>query len=256
VDAFAERQFSGNPAAVCPLTAWLPDAQMQAIAAENNLAETAFFVAQDDLYQLRWFTPEVEVDLCGHATLAAAHVLWTELGVTVDSLRFDTRSGLLTVSRNDGLITLDFPAEPPQVVEPPEGLFEAIGAAPELCLYNQDYVLVFSEPQQVTSLAPDFRALANIDARGVIATAPHAEYDFICRFFGPAVGIDEDPVTGSAYTKLIPYWANRLKKSTLSARQVSTRGGDVWCQMSSDRVLISGHACTYLRGTVRLNSAD
>ena len=217
------------------------------------MAETAFFVASGDAYDLRWFTPEVEVDLCGHATLATAHILWTELGETADLLRFNTRSGELLVSRKEDKLVMEFPAEPAVEVAVPDGLFDALGATPQSCLFNQDYVVVFHCEQEVRDLAPDFRALKSIEARGVIATAPGDKHDFVCRFFGPAVGIDEDPVTGSAFTKLIPLWSSRLEQKQMTARQISARGGDVWCEMQGERVQISGFAKTYLRGTILID---
>lgn len=258
VDAFTDRVFAGNPAAVCPLTAWLPDAQMQAIAAENNLAETAFFVPRPGTaaeYELRWFTPAVEVDLCGHATLATAHVLLRHLGATAQELTFHTRSGPLHVRpAADGRLTLDFPAQPPRpLAQHPEGLTDGLRATPLRILAGPDLIAVFDTEAEVRALHPNQLHLAKVEYRGVIATAPGSGgVDFVSRWFGPRVGVPEDPVTGSAHTQLVPYWAQQLGKTTFYARQVSARGGELWCELQGERVLISGHAVTYLRGEIEL----
>ncbi len=255
VDAFADRLFTGNPAAVCPLQGWLDDWQMQAIAAENNLAETAFFVPQGKGFQIRWFTPALEVDLCGHATLAAAHILFTELGFAEDIIEFHSRSGLLTVTRDQDRLTMDFPAEPALATQTPPNMEGALGYLPSEVLFNQDYLCVFDEETIIRDMQPDFAALSHFDARGIIVTAPAEKYDFICRFFAPQVGINEDPVTGSAFTKLAPYWSRRLDKEQLFAHQASKRGGDVWCEVDEakqGRIVISGSAVTFMRGTMNL----
>jgi PhzF family phenazine biosynthesis protein len=251
VDAFASRVFSGNPAAVCPLEAWLDDALMQSIAAENNLAETAFFVPDEDSgFRIRWFTPTTEVNLCGHATLASAFVLFNELGHTSPEVVFKSRSGELRVCQSDQLLELDFPAQAVVPCPIPEGLESALGAKVFECYLGEDYLVVLDSEDAVKKLSPDFYALMNFEHRGVIVTARAAEYDFVNRFFGPNVGINEDPVTGSAFTQLIPYWAQRLGKATLTAKQVSSRGGEVFGQLVSERVLIAGAAALYMRGTI------
>lgn len=247
VDAFTQRRFAGNPAAVCPLERWLPDATMQAIAAENNLAETAFFVAEAGGFHLRWFTPAVEVDLCGHATLAAGFVLMTEIDRGRAAVRFSSRSGPLTVTRDGAAYTLDFPARPPVPSDSPVGLAAALGCAGgemEL-LRSRDWLVVLESAAAVRAVRPDFAALARVEgAFATIVTGPGdaAGVDFVSRFFAPAQGIDEDPVTGSAHCTLAPYWAARLGKTELEARQVSARGGEVRCTLRGDRVDLTGHA--------------
>lgn len=250
VDAFASEPFTGNPAAVVPLQRWLSDVQMQAIAEENNLSETAFFVAEEEGYRIRWFTPADEVDLCGHATLASAFVLFTELGHPGAVVQFQSRSGLLSVTRNDHLFMLDFPSQPPAPVTAPELLLKGLGRQPAECLVEEDYMAVFDSEEEVAELSPDFDALGRLDRRGVIVTAPSEQYDFIARFFAPALGVPEDPVTGSAYTHLAPYWSDRLGKGRLHARQISARGGEVICEQQGDRVLISGQALKFMQGEI------
>ena len=240
IDAFTSRVFGGNPAAVCPLETWPDDVTMQAIALENNLSETAFFVDAADHYDLRWFTPAAEVDLCGHATLATAHLLFNELEVGGDAVHFETRSGRLTVSRDGDLLVMNFPAAPPQPCAAPDDLAPALGAAPSELLVADDYMAVFASEAEVRVLAPDFARLARLDRRGVIVTAAGAEADFVSRFFAPKLGVPEDPVTGSAHCELTPYWAKRVGKSVLSAHQVSARGGELICEDRGERVLISG----------------
>jgi PhzF family phenazine biosynthesis protein len=252
VDAFASRPFEGNPAAVCPLKHWLPDDLMQSIAAENNLSETAFFVPDGADYAIRWFTPMAEVDLCGHATLASAWVLFNRLGFRSDTVRFSSRSGMLKVARDGDLLVLDFPCQAPRPCAKPPGLAKALGAQPTECLENVDLVAVFEEAQVVQDLKPLMERLSALDYRGIIVTAPGGGYDFVSRFFGPAVGVPEDPVTGSAHTKLAPYWAARLGKERLRARQVSARGGDLDCRVKGDRVLIAGLAAPFLEGMLSL----
>lgn len=256
VDAFAERPFTGNPAAICPLEQWLPDATMQAIAAENNLAETAFFVREEKGFGLRWFTPETEVDLCGHATLASAHVLMTELQRDMREVHFHTRSGELIVSRENDLYTMDFPSRPPAVTEAGAGLLDALGGSPEAVLAARDYVVVYKSEDEVRALQPNLFALCSIDRFAVIVTAPGREVDFVSRFFAPAKGVPEDPVTGSAHCTLVPYWAARLAKNKLHARQVSARGGNLWCELRGDRVRMSGHAVMVIKGEFMLADAQ
>jgi predicted PhzF superfamily epimerase YddE/YHI9 len=254
VDAFAGQVFSGNPAAICPLEAWLPDAQMQAIAAENNLAETAFFVSNGHGYKLRWFTPMVEVDLCGHATLASAQVILNDLTPGERSVSFETKSGTLTVTRDGDLYSLDFPSRPPAACEPFPGLVPALGGKPEAVLAARDYFVVYGSEDELRALKPDMQALMNIDRFAVIATAPGLNADFVSRFFAPAKGVPEDPVTGSAHCSLIPYWSKRLGKNKLHAYQVSPRGGELWCEDRGGRVTISGKAARFFEGTIFLNS--
>jgi len=251
-DAFTDKLFGGNPAAVCPLNEWLPAPEMQKIAAENNLAETAFFIPQGNDFELRWFTPELEIDLCGHATLASAHIIFTQLGYQADVIHFHTlKAGRLMVTRNEDLYTLDFPSRVAEPAEAPVGLLEALGGStPVEVLRSRDYMLVYQTEAEVRALRPDFNALSKIDALGIIVTAPGDNSDFVSRFFAPAAGINEDPVTGSAHCNLIPYWADRLSKNDLYAFQVSERLGELWCQLQGDRVLMSGKAVTYLKGEI------
>jgi PhzF family phenazine biosynthesis protein len=252
VSAFTTNPFGGNPAGVCPLNAWLPDATLQGIAANNNLAETAFTVPRGSDFDLRWFTPTVEVDLCGHATLAAASVLFNQHGVTGTEIRFHSRSGLLSVSRSDDVLTLDFPSRPGVPAEPKTlpGLIAGLGAQPSSVLKSRDYLAIFSNAEEVRALRPDFAALKKLDSLGIIATAPGDDCDFVSRFFAPGAGIDEDPVTGSAHCTLIPYWAGQLGRNKLSARQISQRGGELFCELAGDRVRIGGKAVLYLRGEI------
>ncbi len=256
VDAFTDRLFSGNPAAVCPLETWPPDASLQAIAAENNLAETAFFVregaggAAD--YLLRWFTPAVEVDLCGHATLAAAYVIFRALEPQRTEVRFRTlKAGTLAVKRTGDGLEMDFPARPAVAVTAPPGLIEALGGSPREVLRARDHLVVYATAAEVAALAPDFAALTKVDCWGAIATAPGADgVDFVSRFFAPAQGVPEDPVTGSAHCTLVPYWAKRLGKTRLSARQISRRGGALACTLDGERVRLGGTAVLYLEGAI------
>jgi len=254
VDAFTSAPFGGNPAAVVPLDAWLPDETLQRIAEENNLSETAYFVRKQDGYELRWFTPAVEVDLCGHATLASAYVLFEVLGAQDDVLRFSTRSGELRVSRADGLLAMDFPAKQPVAEEIAPGLLQALGLRGAQALYRtDDYLVVIEDEALIDGLTPDFAALAAFDVRGVAVTAPSAKFDFVSRWFGPRVGVNEDPVTGSAHTSLAPYWAQRLGKRVLTAQQGGARKGQLQCEVRDNgRVVISGQAALYLRGSIYL----
>jgi PhzF family phenazine biosynthesis protein len=252
VDAFTDTVFRGNPAAICPLQEWLPDHTLQSIASENNLAETAYFVPTGDRFQLRWFTPGCEVDLCGHATLASAFVLFEYLHQTGETIRFDTKSGELAVSRNGELLTLDFPARPPSPIQPDPALVKAVGGNPIEVLAARDVLLVYYSDAEVRALAPDMAALAKLDYFGFIATAPGATCDFVSRFFAPAKGVPEDAVTGSAHTTLIPYWAGKLGKTEMKARQISQRTGELYCKLVGDRVKIAGYAAPYLRGTISI----
>ena len=248
VAAFTKRHFAGNPAGVCFLTEWLPDAQMQAIAAENNLAETAFVIERNGYFDLRWMTPTVEVDLCGHATLASAHVIFHHLGRAGDRVCFQSRSGELTVARVEDRLVLDFPSQPPSSCEPPEGLVQGLRAQPRSVWKGPDFLAVFDREEDIKALAPDFEMLAQLDARGTIVTAPGSDCDFVSRFFAPQSGIAEDPVTGSTHCALIPYWSKRLGKKALHARQLSKRGGELFCEDRGERVGIGGNAVTYVEG--------
>ncbi len=253
VDAFASRVFSGNPAAVCPLKKWLPDEQMQAIAAENNLPMTAFFVPNPDGYDLRWFTPEVEVPLCGHATLASAFIIFHDLAPAAKSVRFETKGGALIVTRDGDLLSLDFPSRPPAACELSPELAAMLGSQPEAMLKARDYMAVFASEEEVKKVAPNLDQLKQMtDTFGLIVTAPGKQVDFVSRFFAPAQGIPEDPVTGSAHCTLIPYWSKRLGKKKLHAQQVSARGGELWCEDRGERVSISGKAVRFLEGSIYL----
>jgi PhzF family phenazine biosynthesis protein len=251
-DAFTDTLYGGNPAAICPLDTWLPDATMQKIAAENNLAETAFFVKTTNGYLLRWFTPEFEIDLCGHATLATAHILFTELGYSEPTIYFETvKAGVLTVTKNGDKYTLDFPSRPAEPAILPTGLTEALGMKEPLeFLRSRDYLLVYDNEDEILNCKPDFNLLAKFDVVGIIITSPGKEVDFVSRFFAPSAGIPEDPVTGSAHCNLIPYWAEKLGKNELHAYQQSARKGELWCELKGDRVLMSGKAVTYLKGEI------
>jgi PhzF family phenazine biosynthesis protein len=250
VDAFSSRPFAGNPAAVCPLATWLDDKLLQAIAEENNLSETAFFVPSTKGFRLRWFTPVTEVDLCGHATLAAAHVLFEILGYPDPAITFETNSGNLHVRRNGKLLEMDFPAQPPLPCAAPEALIKGLGVCPSEVLVAQDYLAVYDSEDIISAITPDHTLLSQLDRRGVIVTAPGRDVDFVSRFFAPRVGVPEDPVTGSAHCALTPYWAARLGKDSLLARQVSKRGGELLCAMKGKRVLLSGAAVTVMVATL------
>ena len=253
VDAFTDHLFGWNPAAVCPLEEWPSDELMQAIAAENNLSETAFFVETGGTYQLRWFTPVHEVNLCGHATLATAHVLFEELEYVKEEIHFDTKSGRLIVRKEGNRLEMDFPADKMPQIEAPPILFEALGIRPTSEVYKtDDYMVVLETEKEVAELDPDFRMLSEVNARGIIVTAPGDEVDFVSRFFAPRFGIDEDPVTGSAHTKLTPYWSEKLGKKDMKARQVSPRAGDLMVRDRGDRVEILGKAITFLRGEIEV----
>ena len=252
VDAFSSKVFCGNPAAICPLEEWLPDDQMQAIAGENNLSETAFFVRNGDGYGLRWFTPAVEIDLCGHATLASAFIILNDLTPSENSVRFQTKSGTLVVTRESDLFSLDFPSRPPSECQVHSQLVEAVGASPEAILAARDYLVVYASEDQVRKLEPNMQLLSQLDKFAVIVTAPGRDVNFVSRFFAPAKGVPEDPVTGSAHCTLIPYWSKRLGKKKLHAYQVSRRGGELWCEDRGERVTMSGKAARFLEGTIYL----
>jgi PhzF family phenazine biosynthesis protein len=257
VDAFADRVFAGNPAAVCPLEDWLDADVMQAIASENNLSETAFFLPDGEAYAIRWFTPVAEIDLAGHPTLATAHVIFTALAPERDAITFTTRVGdTLTVSRarsNGGdRLTMDFPARPPKPTDALGDVAAALGAAPQEVLAARDGFAVLARQAEVAALAPNMDAVAALACMGLIATAPGDDCDFVSRFFAPKMGVPEDPVTGSAHCTLIPYWAGRLGKTELLARQISERGGTIYCGHDGERVRIGGNAVTYMVGTIEL----
>ena len=252
VDAFTRRVFAGNPAGVCLLEAWPEDGLLQSIAAENNLPETAFVVPDGSSFALRWFSPRLEIDLCGHATLAAAFVLNLTGRAPGGPIRFATRSGLLTVDKKDDLLLMDFPARPAAPCPAPAELLPGLGAAPQEVYKARDYLAVFAQEEEIAALTPDFAQLSRLDCLGVIATAPGREVDFVSRFFAPRAGIPEDPVTGSSHCTLIPFWAGRTGKNQLSARQLSPRGGELSCEHHGERVRIGGHAVLYQAATLDL----
>ena len=253
VDAFADKVFSGNPAAVCPLDKWLPTETMQAIAEENNLSETAFFLPNGNNYDIRWFTPKAEIGLAGHPTLATAHMIFTELEPDRRRVIFNTHLGdTLEVVLKDDILTMDFPAWQLTPAEGIDQLAFALGARPKTFLNARDGFAVFDRQSDVQALVPDMRKLCAMKYLGIIATAPGDNVDFVSRFFAPAHGIPEDPVTGSAHCELIPYWAKRLGKTELSSRQISQRGGHIYCSYSGDRVKIGGKAVTYMRGEIEI----
>jgi len=250
VDAFTNKLFGGNPAAVCPLEEWLTDELMQQLAAENNLSETAFFVQTGaDEYYIRWFTPEFEIDLCGHATLATAYVLFNEINKTADSIRFHCKSGLLEVKRKGGLIELNFPSRMPQPVDQfPAELLKGLNVEPIEVLKSRDYFVVCKDEAAVCNIVPDFSFLNKLDVVGVIVTAQGNDVDFVSRFFVPNSVIGEDPVTGSAHCNLIPYWSEKLGKNTHTAKQLSAREGELFCELHGDRVTMAGEGVLYLKG--------
>lgn len=251
VDAFTDQLFGGNPAAVCPLETWLPTDKMQQIALENNLSETAFIVPEKDGYHIRWFTPAIEVDLCGHATLATAHAIYTEMNYTGAAIKFYSKSGLLTVSKSEDLYTMNFPTDQLVKVDIPQEIIVGLGKTPsEVFKGKDDYLAIFDNQQTIENFTPDFNQLGKLPARGVIASAKGDTVDFVSRCFFPAAGIDEDPVTGSAHTTMTPYWSKILNKTNLSALQLSSRGGSLQCEHLGNRVNISGKAVTYMRGEI------
>jgi PhzF family phenazine biosynthesis protein len=252
VNAFTNGPFQGNPAAVCPLKAWLDDELLLAVAAENNLSETAFFVPQHDDYHLRWFTPRSEVDLCGHATLASAFVLLTILEPQKERVRFATRSGILTVHREKGLFSMDFPALPPWTsANPPAELLKGLGTGSDhvsVVQVNDNYFVVYKSEDEVRRVRPDFELIKKLHPAGVGVTAPGLSADFVSRYFVPSYGIPEDPVTGSTHCSLAPYWSQRLGKTTLHAQQMSERGGELWCELAGERVILKGKTVLTLQG--------
>jgi PhzF family phenazine biosynthesis protein len=255
LDAFASKPFTGNPAAVCPLEEWPDDATLQAVAAENNLAETAFYVPEDEGFHLRWFTPAIEVELCGHATLASAWVIFNCFDWPLDSIDFRSRSGTLTVARDGERLALDFPSRPASPADGVDAVATALGARPMELLQaaNGNALAVFDSEKAVRALAPDFRKVSLLDPFGVIATGPGGNgTDFVSRYFVPKAGIDEDPVTGSAHCTLVPYWSTHLAKKKLFARQVSKRGGELWCEDRGSRTIIAGDCVPVIEGTITI----
>jgi len=252
IDAFASEVFSGNPAGVCLLEDWLPDAALQSIAAENNLPETAFLVRGEDHYDLRWFTPRVEIDLCGHATLASGYVIFKYVDTDAESVDFMSKSGKLSVDRRDDFFYLDFPSRKAYICARPEGLDSILGASPSDVMASRDLMAVFGDEDQIRTLTPDLSAVAELEYFALIVTAPGRNSDFVSRFFAPGAAIPEDPVTGSAHCTLIPYWSERLGKKELHAFQLSARGGELFCTDRGERVSIGGRCVTYLVGTIIL----
>lgn len=252
IDAFAHSIFEGNPAAVIPLDEWLSDTLLQRIAMENNLSETAFFVLEGEKWHIRWFTPTNEVDMCGHATLASAYVLYEYLGFEGEEVVFISRSGDLRVHKDGELYVMDFPIQPIEPCELPFEIAKAFEVTPIKCYRSMDYILVFKNESDVASAIPNLENLRDIDTRGVIITVPSDKYDFVCRFFAPKVGVDEDPVTGSAFTQLVPYWNRVNAQTSFRAKQISSRGGEIFCTLKGDRVEIAGYAIKYLEGTIEL----
>jgi len=252
IDAFAKKVFEGNPAAICPLDKWLDDALMQKIALENNLSETAFFVKEGEKFHIRWFTPTSEVDMCGHATLASAFVLFEILNYEKNIIVFSSKSGDLRVKRDTDMLVMDFPSQEISACGIPHAISEAFAVEPKECYKSMDYIVVFENEEDVLNAELNLDKLKNIDARGVIITSRSKEYDFISRFFAPKYGIDEDPVTGSAFTQLVPYWSKILNKNEFKAKQVSQRGGEVFCKLNGERVEIAGYGVKYLEGIITL----
>ncbi len=252
IDAFAEKIFQGNPAAICPLKEWLPDEIMQSIAEENNLSETAFFVPTEKGFHIRWFTPVTEVNLCGHATLAAAYVLFDCLGYPHETIVFESRSGLLNVVKKKAWLVMDFPIRSPSLCDTPAEIEEAFDAKPIECLKADDYIVVFENESDVLMADPAPECLKKLDLRGVVITSKSSQYDFIARFFAPKYGIVEDPVTGSAYTQLAPYWSEKMGQSKFRGKQVSRRGGELRCEVVDGRINIYGKATKYLQGEIEL----
>ncbi|WP_428739299.1 PhzF family phenazine biosynthesis protein [Sulfurimonas sp.] len=252
IDAFAKNVFEGNSAAVVSLESWLDDELMQKIAMENNLSETVFFVKEGGHYHIRWFTPLAEVDMCGHATLASAYVLFELLGFSGDTVVFDSKSGLLRVQKEHDKYVMDFPAQKLEECEIPKELQEAFSTPIKECYQAMDYLVVFENENEIANAKPILEKLKNIDARGVIITAKSETYDFVCRFFAPKYGIDEDPVTGSAFTQLVPYWNETLGKNSFEAKQISKRGGEVFCTLKGDRVTIAGSGVKFFEAVIEI----
>ena len=255
VDAFSDTPFGGNPAAVCILDSWLSDEIMQKIGQENNLSETAFIVRKaKGEYEIRWFTPSTEINLCGHATLASAYIIFNFYENNLETVSFESKSGVLSVDRKDDLLVLDFPSTPPVKADIPLVLIKALGVIPEAAFSSRDLMVLVKDEQTVRSLNPDFNLLKELDYLGIIVTAAGDNSDFVSRFFAPNVGINEDPATGSAHTTLIPFWADKLGKDKLHAYQVSHRIGELFCELSGDRVKIAGKACLIIQGEFKLNN--
>jgi PhzF family phenazine biosynthesis protein len=252
IDAFASQVFSGNPAGVCLLDDWLSDEILQSIATENNLPETAFIVRRETYYDLRWFTPAVEIDLCGHATLASGYVIFEYLGHDSESVEFMSKSGKLSVEKKENLLFLDFPSRKPKECDSPDGIDNILGLSPSEVLSSRDLLVIFEDESAIRNLSPDLNAIAKLDHFALIATAPGNNSDFVSRFFAPGAGIPEDPVTGSAHCTLIPYWSERLDKTELHAFQLSKRGGELFCIDNGERVSIGGKAVTYMSGSIEL----
>jgi len=250
IDAFTGTVFAGNPAGVCLLQDWLDDTVLQNIAAENNLPETAFIIPQDNEYAIRWFTPEIEIDLCGHATLASGHVIFKYVDTGREKVRFESKSGPLGVSLREDLLVMDFPSRMPEVCPAPQALIDGLDIKPIEVHLSRDYLALLENEEQVRSLSPDMGRLNTLDCLGIIVTAPGDKVDFVSRFFAPRAGIAEDPVTGSAHSTLIPFWAKRSGKTKLHALQLSKRGGELFCEHLGERVAIGGQATTYLSGTI------
>ncbi len=256
VDAFTNNLFSGNPAAVCLLDKWLPDEAMQSIALENNLSETAFLIKKKDKFSLRWFTPKVEIDLCGHATLATAHIIYSEMNYKSDYIEFNIKSGdVLTVNRNGNLLTMNFPAYEPKIINHSlEELYRAFGVRPTSFLYCKYGLVVFNNEEEIIKIVPNLNIIRKLPYDGIIVTAPGKNVDFVSRFFAPKLGIPEDPVTGGAHCELIPYWSKRLYKQNMIAKQLSKRGGVIHCSYLGDRVTMGGRAITYLQGELLIRN--
>ena len=252
IDAFATKTFEGNPAMVCPLESWLSDEVMQQIAEENNLSETAFFVKEDEVYNLRWFTPTTEVDMCGHATLASAYVLFECLDYEKDEIVFSTKSGALKVWKEENRYVMDFPIQAIEPCDISEQIEKSFGVKPVSTFASMDYIVVFENEEEVRNAKPNLALLKELDLRGVCITSKSKAYDFVTRFFAPKYGIDEDPVTGSAFTQLVSYWADELGTNIFHAKQVSARGGEVHCVIKGERVEMSGRAVMFLEGVITI----
>lgn len=252
VDAFTNVLFGGNPAAICPLDYWLDNHLMQKIASENNLSETAFFVTQDNRYEIRWFTPKTEVDLCGHATLAAAFVIFYYLNINIDKVIFSSKSGELIVTKNNSHIILNFPIISTESYEVDDLISQIVQVKPVAVFKGADIMIVLNTEDQVRQFIPDYRLIEKLNSRGLVITAPGCEVDFVSRWFGPQVGVNEDPVTGSAHCMLAPYWASRLNKTNLYAEQLSARLGKIYCEVKNNRVLLAGQAVLYLKGEIEI----
>ena len=254
VDAFTSKLFAGNPAAVCPLDKWLSEDLLQKIAMENNLSETAFFVKEEDHYHIRWFTPTVEVPLCGHATLASSFIIFNFIEKDAEEIEFNSKSGELTITRNGKIISLNFPANKPEKVEVTSEVIGALKAEPKELYFNKSYLAVFETEEEIKNIKPDFREFEKVHSDGIIITAPGNNSDFVSRYFVPSAGIDEDPVTGFAHTLLTPFWSERLNKKELHAFQISKRGGELFLEnLPPERVKISGKAAIYSQGSIFLD---